>query len=658
MKIKIKTKETNEMQSNFTPEEGEEEKALKYDPSDKEKEEIDFIYSDFETMRKVRNNKYTQFNDRTLLDFVEDSKRRVQGYLPSKESQGKDEWQSNVFNQSTRNKLKAILASVAMTPPRTPIRAKKSDTGEYDVVRGEYMQNLVQHTTGHENKEIQIFWEGWQASVEGTIIKYVGYLKSVQKRKFIKSYNFETGEMVFDEKDVVVNDECVDFFVPLKELFIRNIYIHDIQDQPALAWVRVVDRATAEMEFGRYKNWKFVHGKGNSSIDSDLNDFFKERVEEDEYEIIKYYNKSQDMYSVIINGVLILSTPLLWGMRKKVYPFAKTICEPFNGRDFFYGNSLPNANSDAQDMINSFYNMASDKTYRSLVPQRLIGNVNKDLLEMENEEYGMENDIYVSDVSQVKWLETPGLNNSEMAMIKWVGQQLDLGLVDATQQGMSGKGVTAREIVIADEHAKKLKGMFFLFLSDLWVQKTKLFVVNILMHYPIAKIAEKIGEDGAKVIQETYPTYFINNTKFPNGDIGTLAIQFVKSKEDLPSQDSIDVDEEIMKLKGIKYNKVAMTADYFNDYEYEPEVVSDTLYQEDIAREQAVFSEKLKIMMTAFPEYYDSNKKVLFLDFLKAYQDKESKYNLDIPQMPAMSGVGLPNVNNPKVVAGGGSDKG
>lgn len=647
-----KEKQTNEMQSNFTPEEDDGVKKLRYDPNKKEKDEILFVYKEFEEMRSERNNNYTQFNDRTLLQFVEDSKKRVQGYVPSRDAQGKDEWQSNVFNQATRNKLKAILASVALTPPKTPVRAKNEADGGYDIARGEYMENLVKHATSHDNKEIQIFWEGWQCATEGSVIKYIGYLKSVQKRKFIKSYNFETGEMTFDEKEVVVNDECVDFFVPLKELFIKNFYVHDIQRQSAVAWVRVVDKETAELEFGRYKNWKYVYGKGNSAIDSDLQDFFKERVESDEYEIIKYYNKSKDMYSVIINGVLILSTPLLWGMRKKSYPFAKTICEPFNGVDFFYGNSLANANSDAQDTINSLYNMGLDKTYRSLVPQRLIGNVNKDLMEAENEEYGMENDVYVSDVAQVKWLETPGLNNSEMAMIKWVGQQLDLGMVDQTQQGVAGRGVTAREIVIANENAKKLKGIFFLFLSDLWVQKTKLFITNILMHYPLARISESIGEDGAKVMQETFPTYFVNNAEFPNGDNGTLAIQFVSSKEELPTQEQLDIDEEVMKLKGMKYNKVAMVQDYFNNYEYEPEVVSDMLYQQDRAEEQATFADKLKIIMSAFPEYYENNKRTLFLDFLKAYQDKESRYNLEIPQAPAMLPDDSPmGGGNEKVVA-------
>lgn len=44
---------------------------------------------------------------------------------------------------------------------------------------------------------------------------------------------------------------------------------------------------------------------------------------------------------------------------------------------------------------------------------------------------------------------------------------MDLGTVSENQQGVTGKGVTAREIVIANENAKKLKGIFFMFLTDL-----------------------------------------------------------------------------------------------------------------------------------------------------------------------------------------------
>ena len=54
---------------------------------------------------------------------------------------------------------------------------------------------------------------------------------------------------------------------------------------------------------------------------------------------------------------------------------------------------------------------------------------NKDLLEQENETLGMEDTIYVDDVGQIQYQVIPGITNSEMAMIQWVGQQFDMGTV-------------------------------------------------------------------------------------------------------------------------------------------------------------------------------------------------------------------------------------
>ncbi len=616
-------------------------------PTDKEREIISFCYEEVDSMIDVRNQTYRQFNDRTLIEFVNDSEKRVQGYVPDRESQGKEEWQSNVFNQTTRNKLKAIVASVATTPPETPILAKSIFTGAFDMRRSEYMEALVKHARNKNNPEVSIFWEAWQGATQGTVIKYNGYLKSIQKRKFIKSYNPETGDIEFDEKDVIISDECVDEFVEISEFFIKDFFIQDLQEQPAVAWIKYVDKSTAQMELGKYKNWKYVQNKAEcQQYQNETTTFFldkyQNRVDDNEYEIVKYYNKSEDKYIILCNGVLLLDAPMLWGRIKKYYPFAKTIFEPFSSRSFFYGNSLPNANMDVQDTINSLWNMGLDKTRRSMNPPLIVGTRNKDLLEQENETLGMEDTIYVDDVGQVQYQVIPGITNSEMAMIQWVGQQFDMGTVDANQQGVANRGVTAREIVIANENAKKLKGIFFTFLTDLWVQKTRLTVVNILMHYTLPKMETIIGKDGTEEIKETYPTFYINNFKAPNGQKGILAIQIVGSEAELPSRDQLDIDEEIMKLKGVNLRKTAITNTFFDEFDYEPEIVTDTIFQQDRAENQAVFQEKLQTIMAAFPEIYNQNKLVLFEDFAKVYNEKIDRYNLEQPQpmnpMEAMIG--------------------
>jgi len=617
---------------------------LAYIPTAQEKKELQFVYDEVDDMVQERNKTRRQFNDRTLLQFVDDSEKRVQGYVPDRASQGKEDWQSNVFNQSTRNKLKALVAGVANTPPTLRYKAVNLLDGGFDLKRSEVMKNLVSYSRYKTNPETEIFWEAWTCATQGTIIKYDGYLKTKYKRKFIKSYDLVTGDMEFDEREVQVADHCVDVQVPISEFFIKDFFIHDVQEQPAVAWIRYLDRTTTEQEFGHYKNWDKVFNKAQvGNYQSDTNTFFydrwKQRVSGDnEYEVIKYYNRFRDTYDVVINGVLLLSAPMLWGRSDKLYPFAKSIFEPFAGKDFFYGNSLPNANMDVQDVINTLYNMSLDKTYRSMNPPLLAGIKNKDLLEMENESIGMESTIYVEDVNQVQYQKIPGITDSEMAMIKWVAQGMDMGTLDVNQQGMATRGVTAREIVIANENAKKLKGIFFMFLTDLWVQKTKLRVLNILQNYTLPKVEEIVGEDGTKTYKESFRTFLVEKSEFPNGTTGTLAIQMVGNNKQLPTKTELDIEEEKYRIQGENFQKVAMTSDYLDNYDYDVQIIPESLYQKDSAEAQALVQEKIKTMMIAFPQIFLQNQGVVFSDFTKAYGEDESKYNLTPPQPTQPSG--------------------
>ena len=610
-----------------------------YVPNAEDKEELDFVYEEVMEMIKIRNQPYPQFNGRTLIQFVDDSEKRVQGYVPTREEQGKEEWQSNVFNQSTRNKLKALVAGVASTPPDLRYKAVSLLDGGLDLRRAGVIENLVSHSKNKTNVETEIFWEAWTCATQGTVLKYDGYLKTKYTRKFIKSYDLITGEMEFEEKEVEVNNECIDVLIPISELFIKSFKVHDIQDQPAIAWIRYLDFDSIDKEFGQYKNFKYVQDKERVGTYQDetktfFYDRWKDRVDgKNDYEVIKYYNRFKDKYCIVINGVLILSAPMLWGRRDKVYPFSKTIFEPFANMNFFYGNSLPNANMDVQDVINTLYNMSLDKTYRSMNPPLLAGIVNKDLIEMENENIGMESTIYVQDVNQVKYQEIPGINNSEMAMIKWVGQGMDLGTsIDATQQGVSGKGVTAREIVIANEHAKKLKGVFFMFLTDLWIQKTKLRILNILTNYTQPKVEEIVGADGSKTYKESFRKILVEGSKFPDGSSGTLEIQFANKADDLPSKKELDIEEEKYRIQGEKYEKIGMLSTYLDEFDYDVQVISESLYQKDSAEAQAVFQEKAKIMLTLFPQLFLANQDVMFDDFANAYGEDKTRYNLTPPQ--------------------------
>lgn len=606
-----------------------------YNPSVKEKEKITRIYQEFESMRNVRGNKWKFFNDRTLKDFIDDSQMRLNGFVPDRTSQGKEPWQSNVFHPVTKNKFKAMLASVALDTPQIRITAQ-NEKNEQSLKRADIMKNLVKYSYSQDNKEEQIFFEAWEAAEKGTVIVYDGYLKTKNKQKIIKSYYPMTGEIETEEKEVETDSKCVNFIVPLMNFYIKDISVFDVQMQPAIVWVDGMEKTDFEREFGKYKKAKFVKTSNQLTDPSEMDTYFvehwRDRAQEDEQvEVIRYFNKGNDEFIIIANGVIIHESPLLLGKTKKWYPFAKTVFEPF-ASDFFYGNSLPNTLMGEQDVINSLFNMALDKTYRSMVPPLLIGNVNKDDFDLEDTNISSDTKIYVQDIAQVREVPISGINQSDLKMIELVSRGLELSSVDSNQQGVAGRGVTAREVVIANENAKKLKGIIYLFLNSLWIQKIKLRMMNIMIYYTQEKVDKATGKGGE------FSSFIVNNTELSDGQKGTLGIEIVGNEEELPKPQELDVEEEKYKIQGEKYEKVVMTSNFLDNWQYDIQIVSDSLYQKESGLTQMKVEEKLRILGTFFPQIIMQNQEKLAKDTIIAFEDDPDDYELGAPQQP----MGMP----------------
>jgi hypothetical protein len=229
-----------------------------------------------------------------------------------------------------------------------------------------------------------------------------------------------------------------------------------------------------------------------------------------------------------------------------------------------------------------------------------------------------------------------GVSQSDIKMLDIINKGMDLSSVDSAQQGVQGQGVTAREVVIANENARKLKGIFFLFRTNFWLQKTKLRLLNVLTYYTTGKVSAIVGADKAKQFRK----FIINGTELSDGKKGSKGIIIAKDKKSLPTQEEIDQNVEEYKAinPGENYEEIAVTSDYINDWEYKVKVVSEDMYQKDGSYSISRNEDKLKVMATLFPEQFKLNTKKLFKDTLQAYDEDVEDYDLEqqkAPQLPA-----------------------
>lgn len=592
-----------------------------YTPSKKVQDARYKTYKQLDEMIQLKDTPMPHFAGpdgmRSFNEYIDHSERILNGYTPSKEEQGKEDWQSNVMDNITRAKMRAIAASVGLKMPEVKYEARNKN-GVRSSRRAEVMKQTTRYTFLQDNPTMQSFLEVWGMLSHGVLFEYEGYLSGGAKQKIVSFFNVETGEIEFKEEYKRVAGRPISIIISPYDFYWPDFYIRDIQKQPYLFWVQRYSAIELETEFSKYKNYKYVRNKKQCKQYSEQArktynyDQWQGRVDAEEYEVIRKYSKEEDLYEIWVNGVQLLSAPMLWSYRgQKEYPFAKSISEPFANAEFFVGISFPALLEGYQENKTTVTNTLTDIMYRSLVTPMLVGLSNKDLMEIESELVDSDNRIYVPDVNQVKPMPSRGVNQSDLAMLELMDVSINRLSIDAAQQGLTERDVTATAIKIADERARQQKGLLFLFLEDLWLQKHKLRHMTILTHYIQDKSRQKDFSE---------KTISAGDVEL-SGEKGVLDIHIAKSKNELLSLQEIEAREAAAEAEGIVYKLISITKDWLDNYEYHYTIIPESLHNQDRIRMETEVRDKIQMLVTLFPEYFSENKEKYLEEYLAMYGD-------------------------------------
>ena len=359
------------LKTNVSSEENEVDLGVVYKPTEQDIEATRLVYDEYDYMwENVMNQSYPEMNDRTPAQFWDDSQKRANSYVPSRASQGKEEWQANVFTGTTRNKIRAYVSSVSKEPPQMSITATNKKS-ERSMRRAEVVKHMIRHSyIAYDNPEMNIFFDGWDCAVSGTVIKYDGLIHKTGKQPIVETFDAVTGEVKLkDDEERVLEDCPIEIEIPLNKFFVRNAYIRDVQEQPAVIRVDWITKDDFELEYGKYSKAKFVKSraqirKTREQVELFFGDRWFDRMEdmENKIEVIKFFSKAKNKYIIVADGVPLLVAPMLWGRVKKWYPFTKAIFEPFANSNLFWGNSMPNILMPHQHTEKALHNSMLDKT--------------------------------------------------------------------------------------------------------------------------------------------------------------------------------------------------------------------------------------------------------------------------------------------------------
>lgn len=564
-----------------------------YIPSDDDVTALESLFKDFTKARSITQRSYNQFNGRNLYECIDDWTKRWNGYIPGGDPLlGAN--QSRIFLNFTRNAIISYLAKVAMQPPKAKVKAISKKTGLENRKLAEVCNDLLVYSSEEENGSQKNLRAELERVTKGTVITYEGYMRSTHKQKVPVSFDAETGKAKFKTEKRIVFDNCYQRVIPLEDFFISNPYEPDIQKQPYLFWKELTSFSEAKVEFGGYDNFKYVTPGAYMQL-SQPTTFYREAINsemtDDQVEIVRYYCRSENQFTIIINGVVIYEGP--FPFKDGLYPFAKGVYEPYDNF-FFWGAGFPQKVMGDQDLLNTLWNMMVDKTEGSLMPYGL----SSDLDDLIDDDILLPNKIRkVGDINKWRFDNLPGITSGEQSMLQMAinfVQQNSGDVAGAPQaQDSHGGSPTARQVLLRHQEAMQKLGFSMNFSEDYERDRETLRLHHLLQFYSIPKIEKITGKRGKEIEQLVYRDIKLTDVKMENGSKGNKIIKLVDD-ETAGSQDKrLKLANELSVLEAMgdesdtPTTALAVSVDTFTDHNYSVLIVKNSSFEKNQALDQA-----------------------------------------------------------------------
>lgn len=583
-----------------------------YNPSDKEKQVVQDICTLFRDTADNRNKNYQFFDGLNLIEYIEDSVQRFTTNVFEREYM--EDWQSAANTQFTRNKVLAVLGKVMQVLPI----ASFSGRGEEDSRKATFLNDLYQYTEDIDDYEEFMTHVLLESIIKGTAIGYEGIEHRERKIRDIKGFD---DDITVTEK-TELSSKLFGAITPLEDFYPSSVSIRRIKDMPFCFWRNVITYTQFLQDWNQFDQSKYVEPKRMFS-EKELRPFFvdyiSDNVSEGEVELIRYYDKMNDQYIVIANGIWL--NPIKVGDSQEICPL------PFNHKElpfwevkfdflgnWFYGKSLPDRLKSLQDILNVLTNMLLDQSILTIFPPLLTNgfdSIEDDYLRPGRRTPVDTQGLPINQAFMKLDLGTPsGWHQYILDYTKNIMEEASLDRVSSGQAG-TGDRTTAQEVRMAADGVSAILQLFARMINYGVKRKASLRASNILQFGLDEKstlIPRILGEEGVKDMNEAFSVYTVDGASLSSGKRGTKIIELYSDKKGLPTKASVKARSIVSsKVSGKETEILAMTPDYLRNYQFDVKLTSNPKAASSKELEKALQLEKVRVYMSFFPEQIDMN---------------------------------------------------
>jgi len=535
----------------------------------------------------------------------------------------------------------AFVAKVAMQRPSYKFRATNED-GAMDNIVSDVSRDFFEHSWDTQDPaQIQFLLDAWSAAGSGAVIRYEGIRQTVFEEDDFDELDLSTGVVSGVTTKTVRSDiECFSRRVRLTDFLIADWYLpaYALQEQPHIAEVTSMSRDRFLKEFGNFTHADLVPANVSNIRAQWGQSFFASQwdnsADDDQIFVLRFYEKDRGKtrYRVIANGIMLVAT--LIPRKDRNYPYAAGVFKPFADTSFFYGKALPDDIAHDQDIYNALKNMTVDRAILHIQRPMITDSVN----EIEDDILAPNKILHVAGQVQTLNFEPP--TRDDMSVLEYVRNAADRQTSDAQQSGQSGSGVTAREIVVSDENARKIAGVPRMFLEDFDLQGAKLRVGSIMQFFfePV-KLSEIIKDGKREKLTAQFKRITRDKQRLQSGAVGTKIIQVVGSKEDVVRQRIKDSADVLMAMQdNIELDKIVVNSQYIRNFHIDLTIIPNSSFEQSKSLEKALELEYLQSLRSLFPEYFMQNQAALVKGLNEVFDRDAGEFDNKPPQQNAQMG--------------------
>ena len=626
-----------ETKSPLSKDENEVEVIKRPDYSEKEEVYLRGLRKRMETARNNRDTSHDEFDGMDFLTYYIKNERLANTYVEPKLNKEDSNFQSGTI----RTKLFALLSSIVNLDLSGDISALDKNNMKVQIL-GDAMEDIMLKTSELDNDDEKKLLRQYELLKHGTVfVEEVWDERSKKKKKMEGKFSGKL-DVSWKTKIKKAFAKPSRNIVPGINVYLGDISKYNICDQPFIFTVDTMPYSEAELVFGEWDRWENVpkdrapFDAGNETGTWQLLD-----TEKDYVEILRYQNKWDNEFALVINGVLMTppGLPLPWGYED--YNIAQQNLEPIHSK-FAYGKSLVFRIRNKVAILDEFLRLGILKTQKSFVPPKFVltGRVLSNRAFFPGKiNYGVDPRMIMNADDK----EVQGVTTAELAMIEEVRGSIDSETTSPTFQGQQSEGnPTATEIVELQRQAKQMLGLTIFSVSMLEWKLEWLRLQNLLANWfrPEDSIVDELRGEVKNKYRQT-------SVARPIEGEGMGMRQVIPTEQGIPSPYAIrDAEDILSEEQGMPVRLI------FLDPE---EVTSSKLcWQITIRPREKRTSETDKLMFRAFLGDVSSlqpNIQELQQEFSSVWGKNPQKLFAPnpIPMMPAEGGEGTlsPRVNLP-----------